>query len=117
MSPLQRNLPIILAAVLSALLHVFVLFPAIGILGLGSARDDDGLVRSGLDGDEGDAAEESDETEELDRAKPEEEIRSRERAALAAAQATATAPAALARLQKGLELYDRGQPCRDPALD
>jgi len=52
-SALQRNLPIILAAVLSALLHVFVLFPAIGILGLGSARDDDGLVRSGLDGDEG----------------------------------------------------------------
>ena len=83
MSALQRNLPIILAAVLSALLHVFVLFPAIGILGLGSARDDDGLVRSGLDGDEGDAADGSDDAEELDRAKLEEEIRSRERAALA----------------------------------
>ena len=43
--------------------------------------------------------------------------REQQRAALAAAQATATSPAALARLQKGLELYDRGQPCRDPALD
>lgn len=83
MSPLQRNLPIILAAVLSALLHVFVLFPAIGILGLGSARDGDGLVRSGFAGDEADASDGTEVDEELDAARLEEEIRNRERAALA----------------------------------
>ncbi len=88
MSPLQRNLPIVLAVVLSALLHVFVLFPAIGILGLGSARDADGLVRSGLAPDEGaeDGASEEEDGDEAERRREEERRRSQSEIARRAMQ-------------------------------
>jgi TonB family protein len=44
---IHRNLPILLAAVLSVLLHAVVLFPAMQILGLGGGRNDATAISSG----------------------------------------------------------------------